>query len=540
MERITIGDGFDRVARGAPDREAFVFPQSAVRWTYRGVLGRVQRLAKGLLGLGVERGDHVAVWASNRPEWVLVQLAVAKIGAVLVPVSTSYGADELAYVLEQSDATTLFTIDRIGGPDCLELLAACCPEMPGARPGRIASRRLPFLKRVALLDDRRTPGVLSWPEVLAASAGITDHMLRRRQETVAPDDAATVVYTSGTTGAPRGAEFTHLSLVNTAHYAGECMRLTTRDRLCIPVPFHEPFGHVLGTLVSLVRGATLVVPAESFDATATLEAIAAERCTALHGTPAMFTAALAQPRLLDLDLASLRTGILAGTAGAGGAMQQVAGRTRCRELTVAYGQTEGSPVITQTRAEDPLEVRTGTGGRALPHVEVRITDPASGRELGRGEEGELRCRGYVVMRGYYKMPEATAAAIDAAGWLHTGDLAVMDEHGYCRYTGRVSDVVVRAGERIDAREVEALLTSHPKVRDAQVFGVPDSLFGEEIAAWIRLREGETATVEEMRDFCRARLTASKVPRHVRFVDRYPTTPGGTVQKFRLREITVAR
>ncbi|HEY2387221.1 MAG TPA: AMP-binding protein [Candidatus Binatia bacterium] len=539
MERITIGDGFDRVARGTPDREAFAFPRQEVRWTFRGALGRVQRLAKALIGLGVERGDHVALWATSRPEWVLVQLAAAKIGAVLVPVSTAYGAAELGYALEQSDATTLFTLDRIGDVDCLALLAECCPEMPGARPGRIASRRLPLLKRVALLDDRRAPGVLSWSEVLAASAGITDHMLRRRQETVAPDDPATVVYTSGTTGPPRGAEFTHLSLVNTAHYAGECMRLSARDSLCVPVPLHDPLGHVLGTLVSAVRGLTMVVPAETFDAGATLQAVAQERCTALHGTPAMFTAMLAQPRLLDLDVSSLRTGILQATAGAGGVLQQVAGRTRCRELTVAYGRTEGSSVITQTRAEDPLEVRLASAGRPLPHVEVRIIDP-TGRELGRGEEGELCCRGYVVMRGYYKMPEATAQAIDGAGWLHTGDLATMDEHGYCRITGRVSDVVVRAGERVDAREVRALLASHPKVRDAQVFGVPDSLFGEEVAAWIRLREGETATIEEMRDYCRARLAASKVPRHVRFVDRYPTTPAGTVQTFRLREITVAR
>jgi fatty-acyl-CoA synthase len=539
MERITIGDGFDRVARGTPDRVAFVFVESGVRWTYRGALGRVQRLAKALIGLGVERGDHVAVWATNRPEWVLVQLAAAKIGAVLVPLSTAYGTEELAYALEQSDATTLFAIDRIGDVDCLALLAECCPEMPGARPGHIASRRLPRLKRVALLDDRRAPGVLSWSEVLAASAGITDHMLRRRQETVAPDDPASIVYTAGTTGPPRGAEFTHLSLVNTAYYAGECMRLSARDSLCVAVPFHDPLGHVLGTLTSAVRAVTMVVPAETFDASATLEAIAQERCTALHGTPAMLTALLAQPRLLDLDVSSLRTGILPAVAGAGGVLQQVAGRTRCRELTVAYGRTEGSPVITQTRAEDPLEVRLASAGRALPHVEVKIADPA-GCELRRGEEGELCCRGYVVMRGYYAMPEATAAAIDDAGWLHTGDLATMDEHGYCRVTGRVSDLVVRAGERIDAREVLALLTSHPKVCDAQVFGVPDSLFGEEVAAWIRLREGETATVEEMRDYCRARLAPSKVPRHVRFVDRYPTTPAGTVQTFRLREITVAR
>ncbi len=536
MERITIGDLFDRVARCALDREAFVFLQPGVRWTYRGVLGRVQRLAKSLIGLGIERGDHVAIWASNRPEWVLVQLAVAKIGAVLVPVSATYAADGLGDVLQQCDATTLFTSDRIGATDCLARLAECCPEVPGARPGRIASRRLPLLKRVALLDDRRAPGVLSWSEVLAASAGITDHMLRRRQDPIAPDDVATIVCTSGTTGPPCGAEFTHLSLVNTAHYAGDCMRLGAHDRLCAPGPFHEPFGHVLGTLASVGRGATLIVPAESFDAAETLAAIAAERCTALHGTPATFTATLAQPRSLQLDLGTLRTGVMVGTSGAGEAMRQVAERTRCRELTVAYGHTEGSPVITQTRTEDPLELRTSTVGRALPHVEVKIAEPTTGRELGRGEQGELCCRGYVVMRGYYKLPEATAAVIDRAGWLHTGDLATMDEHGYCRIVSRLSDVVLRAGERIDTREVEALLGSHPKVQDAQVVGIPDSLLGQEVAAWVRLREGETATVEEIREFCRARLAASKVPRHVRFVDRYPTSAAGTVQKFRLREM----
>jgi fatty-acyl-CoA synthase len=536
MESLPIGDLFDRVARGARDREAFVFSDAGVRWTYRDSLAHVQRLAKSLIGLGIERGDHVAVWATNRPEWVSLQLATAKIGAVLVAVDPAFGAHELAYTLEQSDATTLFLVERFRDSDHVALLGECCPELPGARPGHVASRRFPRLKRVALLDDHRAPGVFAWSDVLAASAGVTDHMLRRRQESVDPNDTVRLQYTSGTTGFPKGAELTHHSLVNNAYYAGECMRLTARDRVCVPVPFHHCFGSVLGTLATICRGATMVVPAEHFDAERTLAAVAAEHCTALHGLPAMFSAMLAQRRFREFDLSSLRTGIMTGAPCPLAVMRQVVDRMHAREITVAYGQTEAAAVITQTRTEDPIELRVSTVGRALPHVELRIADRESGREVARGQEGELWCRGYLVMRGYYKMPEVTAATIDRNGWLHTGDLATMDEHGYCRIIGPVRDLVRRGGENVYPREVEEMLRAHPKVQDAQVFGVPDAVLGEDLAAWVRLRDGETATIEEIRNFCRERMAPFKVPRYVRFVDEYPTTVTGKVQKFKMRDL----
>jgi fatty-acyl-CoA synthase len=535
VERITIGTLFDRVALGAGDREAVVFADRGVRWSYRELHARVTQLAKGLLGLGIGAGEHVAVWATNWPEWVLLQLATAKIGAVLVTVNPAYRASELAYLLEQSDATTLFLIERFRASSYVDILGECCPELGRARPGRLASKRFPALKRVALFGEARAPGILSWADVLASGAGMTDHLLRRRQESVDPDDPVNVQYTSGTTGFPKGAELTHVNLVNNAHYAGECMRLTREDRLCVPVPFYHCFGCVLGTLTAIDRGATMVVPAEHFDAERTLRAVATERCTALHGVPTMFIAQLEHPRFAELDLSSLRTGIMAGAPCPIEVMRQVVERMHAREITIAYGQTEASPVITQTRAEDPIELRVSTVGRALPHVEVRIVDPSTRREVARGAQGELCCRGYLVMRGYYKMPEATAAAIDRDGWLHTGDLATMDRHGYCRITGRIKDMVIRGGENVYPREIEEFLYTHPKVAEAQVFGVPDRQLGEELAAWIRLREGTSATADEIRDFCRGRIAHYKIPRYVRFVDAYPLTVTGKVQKFKMRE-----
>jgi fatty-acyl-CoA synthase len=535
MERTTIGSLFDRVARGANRREALVFPERGVRWSYSETLARANQLAKGLIGLGVDAGDHVAVWATNWPEWVLLQIATAKVGAVMVTVNPAYRSHELAYVLKQSDATTLFLIERFRDSVYTDILSECCPEIRSARPGHLTSKRFPRLKRVALFGDHSAPGMLEWSEVLAAGGAITDHLLRERQEAVDPDDPVNIQYTSGTTGFPKGAELTHTNLVNNAYYVGACMRLTSHDRLCVPVPFYHCFGCVLGTLAAFCRGATLVVPAEHFDAEKTLAAVAAERCTVLHGVPTMFIAELAHPRFTEFDLSSLRTGIMAGAPCPVEVMRQVVERMHAREITIAYGQTEASPVITQTRSEDPIELRVSTVGRALPHVEVRIVDPETGMDVPRGGQGELCCRGYLVMRGYYNMPEATAAAIDRAGWLHTGDLATMDEHGYCRITGRIKDMVIRGGENIYPREIEELLFTHPKVQDVQVFGVPDARFGEEIAAWIRLREGESATAEEIREFCRARVARYKIPRYVRFVTEYPLTVTGKVQKFKMRE-----
>lgn len=438
MERLTLGDYFDHVALGIGDREALVFPDQRIRWSYRDTHAHVAHVAKGLMGLGVESGDHVAVFAPNRAEWVLLHLAVAKIGAVLVPIDPALGADDLAHVLVDSDASTLFVAERAGEPSPLDVFVECCPDVRDARPGRLASRRFPLLKRVATIGDGPSTiaGALAWSDVLAAGAGITDHLVRRRLEAIEPADLAALHFTVGTTTSPRGVELTHLSLVNNAIAAGDCMRLTRRDRLCVPVSFARPHGSVLGTLAALGRGATMVVPAEQFDAGKMLATAAAERCTALHAEPRMLASALRHPQVIRVDLSSLRTGIVTGAACPVGLVAEAVERLHLPELTIAYGQTEATAVVTQTRTEDSIEVRSTTVGRALPNVEVRIVHPKTGVAVPVGVEGELCCRGSLVMRGYYKQPELTAATVGRNGWLRTGDLAVMDQYGYCMLTGR--------------------------------------------------------------------------------------------------------
>ncbi len=439
MDRNTIGTAFDRTAHGAGDHEACVFPSRDVRWTYRTLQEHTVQLAKGLIGLGIDSGDHVAVWANNQPEWALLQLAIAKIGAVLVGVSPECHTRDLTYVLEQSDATALFMTERAGNADLLAILNESYPGLADSVPGRLASRTFPRLKRVALLGDRTVPGVLPWVDVLRAGAGISDQMLRRREDTVDPRDTAIVQYTSGASGLPKGAQLTHANLLSNAVAVGACLHLTDADRLCVPVPFHQGLGSVLGTLTAVVHGATLVVPAEDFEAGPTLAAIANERCTIVHGLPDMFRAALDHPRFATFDLASLRTGIMAGGPGPNDVVRQVVERMQVRELTIAYGHAETSPAMTQTRPEDPISLRVSTVGRPLPGVHVKIVDE-TGREVAHGTQGELCCRGALVMRGYYKMPEATAAVIDQNGWLHTRDLAIMDEHGYCRIVGPCAEM----------------------------------------------------------------------------------------------------
>jgi fatty-acyl-CoA synthase len=439
MECLTIGDFFDRIALGVGEHEALVFPDQRVRWGYRETYARVTQLAKGLMGLGIDMGEHVAVLATNRSEWVLLQLATAKIGAVLVPIDPASGARELADILAHSDAAALFVTDRADDVSFLDVLIECCPEVRNARPGRLASRRFPLLKRVALLGDGADagfPGVLTWPDVLTAGAGITDHLLRRRQNAIEPADVVSIHYITGTTDSPRGVELTHLNQVSNAIAVGDCMRLGRRDRLCVPVPFFQPFGCVLGTLTTFGRGATMVVPAEHFDAGKTLAAVGEERCTALYGEPRMLGSALRHPHVIRVDLSSLRTGVVMGACPVG-FMPEIVERLHLREVTVAYGRTEATAVITQTRTEDSLDIKTTTVGRALPDVEVKIVHPKTGIEVPLGSEGELCCRGALVMRGYYKMPEATAATIGGNGWLRTGDLAVVDQYGYCAITGRV-------------------------------------------------------------------------------------------------------
>lgn len=439
MERLTTGELFDRAALGMGEREAVVFPAQAVRWKYREFHARVTQLAKGLMGLGVEAGDHVGIFATNRVEWTLVQLAVAKVGAILVPIDPTAGAAELAHVLAHSDASTLFLVDAVDGVSFYDVLAECCPELANARPGHLASRRFPMLKRVVFLDeDAAHNGVLSWTSVLASGAGITNHLLRRRQESVETTDLATIQYTAGTTGTPKGVELTHENVVQNAMAVGDCMRLGRGDRVCVAVSFARPLGSVVGALGSLGRGAALIVPSEHFDAGSMLAVVAAERCTALVAETRMLVSALRHPDVLRTDVGSLRTGVMLGAPCPAGLMPEIVARLHLPELTVAYGQAETTAVVTQSRTGDSLELRADTVGRALPDVEVKIVDPKTGVDLPIGTEGELCCRGYPVMRGYYKMPELTGTKLGANGWLRTGDLAVMDRFGDCCITGRLS------------------------------------------------------------------------------------------------------
>lgn len=533
----TLGGVLDEAAERFPENDALVYVERGIRYSYRELNDRCRELAKGLLAMGVRKGDHVAIWANNVPEWVLVQFATAKIGAVLVTVNTSYMSSELEYVLRQSDASTVILVDGFKGTSYSDILDEVIPELSHCAPGALESERLPRLKNVVFIDDKARPGAFRFSDIAGMKAAPGDPDLEEVEDGLRADEVINMQYTSGTTGFPKGVMLTHANVVNNGFNVGECMRLTSQDRLCIPVPFFHCFGCVLGVMACVTHGSTMV-PVEIFDPAKVLEAVEEERCTALHGVPTMFIAEL---DLLDkgtYDLSSLRTGIMAGAPCPIEVMRRVIDEMHALEITIAYGQTEASPVITQTRTEDPIELRVRSVGRALPDVEVKIVDPVSGLTLPSGQQGELCTRGYLVMRGYYKMPQETADAIDSEGWLHTGDLAVMDENGYCRITGRIKDMIIRGGENVYPREIEEFLYLHPDILDVQVFGVPDQKYGEEVAAAIILRPGAVLSDEGVRDYCRAKIARQKVPRYVRFVQSYPMTASGKVQKHRLREMAV--
>jgi len=531
---VTVGGILEQMAQKYPDQDALVYPDRGLRFSYREFDAETDRVARGLLRLGIRKGEHVAIWATNVPEWVVLQFATAKIGAVLVTINTNYQAHELEYVLRQSDSTTLFLVQEFKGTDFVETLRRVVPELSRASLGVVHSTEHPKLRQVIFLGDQAPAELLSFRDLARLGEEVPESVLAERKNQLRPSDVINMQYTSGTTGFPKGVMLTHLNIVNNAYNIGQCMNFSAQDRLCIPVPFFHCFGCVLGTMVCVTHGAAMV-PVETFTPEAVLEAVQAEKCTALHGVPTMFIAELEHPGFADYDLSSLRTGIMAGSPCPIEVMKRVIREMHCSEITIAYGQTESSPVITQTRTDDPIELRVASVGRALPEVEVKIVNPVCGSELGPGEQGELCTRGYLVMAGYYNMPEATAQAIDDDGWLHTGDLAVMDENGYCRITGRIKDMIIRGGENVYPREVEEFLYSHPKVQDVQVIGVPDRKYGEQVMACIRLKEGQTSTVEEIRDYCRDQISRFKIPHYVQFVDDYPMTASGKIQKFKLRE-----
>jgi len=539
IKGLTVSAALRRRARESPDREAFVFPQHGLRATFAEYDSMVDGCAKGLVSMGIEAGDHIAVWATNWPQWPLLQLGAARVGAVLVNINPAYRGHELEYALEQSDTRALFLIDHFKSSDYFAILNEAVPELAGSTPGELRSASFPELRWVVSLPDDAAPGMATWRDIVAAGATVTGDALHAREDAVDPEQAVNLQYTSGTTGFPKGVLLSHRNLLMNAFYVGAFQNLGPQDRVCVPVPFYHCFGCVIGTLCCVVHGVTMLVPAEYFDPVATLDCLERERATSLLGVPTMFIAQLEDATFPGRTLA-LRTGIMAGSPCPTEVMNRVVNEMGAAEMTIAYGLTEASPAITQTYVDDPVEVRVSTVGRPIPGVEVRIEDPETGETGGTGKQGELCARGHGVMLGYYKMPEATAAAIDADGWLHTGDLAVRDEQGNYRITGRIKDMVIRGGENIYPREIEEFLYSHPDVEDVQVVGVRDERLGEELCACIKPRHGAKRDAEAIREYCKGELAHFKVPRYVEFVDEFPLTVTGKVQKYLLREVIEAR
>lgn len=531
---LTVGGVLDEAEKRWPCGEALVVPHQNVRWTWRVLRDEARAVAAGLVALGLGPGDRVGILAPNRAEWVTVQFATAYAGLILVNINPAYRLPELEFALNKAGCRALITASTHKTSDYIAMLRELAPELDAAETGRLEAQRLPALRTVVVMDSRPAGGFLSYSN-LASRAD--DEQKARLEEISAGldfDDPINIQFTSGTTGTPKAATLTHHNIVNNARIAAGTMALTEADRLCIPVPMYHCFGMVLGTLLCATRGAAMVFPSAGFDAGALLDVLEAERCTALHGVPTMFIAALDEPDFADHDLASLRTGIMAGAPCPVELMKRVMEDMHLTRITIGYGMTETGPLSTQTLPDDPVELRTGTVGRPLPHTEIKIIDEA-GRVVARGEPGELCTRGYCVMRGYWDDPERTASDIDAAHWIRTGDIATMDANGYLRIVGRIKDMLIRGGENIYPREIEAFLYSHPKVDQVEVFGVPDRKYGEEIAAWIRLREGQAATADEIREYCRGELAHFKIPRYIRFVDEFPLTVTGKVQKFMMRK-----
>ncbi|HVQ12720.1 MAG TPA: AMP-binding protein [Vicinamibacterales bacterium] len=530
----TIGEMFDATAIANAEREALVVPHQHVRWTYGELKRRVDELALGLMRLGLEPGDRLGIWSPNCAEWVLTQFASAKAGLILVNINPAYLCDELAYVLNAAECKALILAPGFKTTDYIAILQRLSPEMKDAQTHGWRSASLPSLRRAIRLGTDRTRGMLSFGDLTQPVEAPDLVRLAERGARLQFDDPINIQFTSGTTGAPKGATLTHHNILNNGHFVGEALNLTTADRVCIPVPLYHCFGMVIGNLGCVTHGAAMVFSGESFDALTVLRTVHDERCTTLYGVPTMFIAMLDHPRFANFDLSSLRTGIMAGAPCPIEVMRRVVAKMHMAQVTIAYGMTETSPVSFQSSIDDTLERRVATVGRVHPHLEVKIVD-ADGRTVPRGHTGELLTRGYSVMRGYWGDEARTRVAIDAARWMHTGDLATIDDHGYCSIVGRVKDMVIRGGENIYPREIEEFLYQHPKVQEVQCVGVPDEKYGEELCACVIPREGVEVTEEELRDFCRGRIARYKVPRYVRFVTRFPMTVTGKVAKYLLRE-----
>jgi fatty-acyl-CoA synthase len=515
----TIGDNLRATVARFPDEEALVVPYQGIRLTYADFSVAVDRLARGLLGLGLDKGDRIGIWSPNNAEWVLVQYATARIGAILVNINPAYRTSELEYALNQSGCRFLISAPEFLTSDYRKMVADVAPSVPS-------------LERTIFLESDE------WEQLLTGADTVSQETLDEISAGLDPGDPINIQYTSGTTGFPKGATLSHRNILNNGFFVGEMCRYSNVDRVCIPVPFYHCFGMVLGNLACTTHGATIVVPGPRFVPEPVLQTVNDERCTSLYGVPTMFIAALEHADGADYDLSSLRTGIMAGSPCPVEVMKRVISDFNMTEVTIAYGMTETSPVSTQTSPDDDIERRVSTVGRIHPHVEVKIVDPESGATVERGDSGELCTRGYSVMIGYWNDPERTAEAIDPDGWMHTGDLATMDDAGYVNIVGRIKDMIIRGGENVYPREIEEFLYTHPDVVDAQVIGVPDIKYGEEIMAWVTLREGAGLTEAELKEFCKGKIAHFKIPRYVRFVPEFPMTVTGKVQKFKMREMAI--
>ena len=532
----TVGNVIKETAGRYPENPALISPQFQIRHNYREFYEQCRKTARGLLAIGIQKGDHVSVWTTNVPEWLYLQYALGMVGGVLVTINTNYQSHELEYILKQSDSTTLFLIDAYRDTSFYETVRTIVPELSAHQPGGLVSSKLPLLKNIVYIGKKEdTPGMFKFSDLIKMGEKITEQDLDDRMNALSDDDVINMQYTSGTTGFPKGVMLTHHNIVNNARMVGDVMGMTEKDSLLIQVPVFHCFGCVMSTLNCVYHGSAMVV-LESFDPKIALETIAREKCTAVNGVPTMFVNILNHPDFNRHDLTSLRTGIMAGAPCPIETMNQVNTRMHCSEIVIAFGQTESSPVMTMTRRDDPVELRVATVGRLLPDIEGKIIDPETGLDLPADTQGEIVTRSACVMKGYYKMAEATAHTIDQDQWLHTGDLGIVDQNGYFKVTGRIKDMIIRGGENIYPREIEEFLYTNPKVVSAQVIGIADQKYGEQVLAAVQLKEGETATPEEFAEFCKGKIARHKIPRYWEFIKEFPMTASGKIQKYKLKEM----
>ena len=534
MLNKTIGEILDETASNFPDNDALVYVGQGLRYTYKEFKEKCERIAKGLIALGIKRGDHIAVWSYNVPEWVLLQFSSAKIGAVLVTVNTYYKSHELKYLLKQSDSTTLFLAQGFKDVDYVEIVNKVITELKDSEPGKISHPELSYLKNVVFIGKEKHPGMFNFEDIEKMGEKISDEELINRQKSLSPQDVINMQYTSGTTGFPKGVMLTHYNILNNAYYVGNVMGMTENDRMCIPVPFFHCFGCVLSTLNCVVHGSAMV-PIEVFKAEKILEAVEKEKCTALQGVPTMFIAELEHPNFSNYDLSSLRTGIMAGASCPIEVMVSVMSKMHLQEITICYGLTEAAPVLTQTRRNDPVQKRVETVGKPLPNVDVKVVNPKTNEELPPNAPGELVARGFGIMKGYYKMPKQTESVI-RDGWLHTKDLATKDDEGYFSILGRIDDMIIRGGENVYPREIEEYLYTNEKIHDVAVVGVPSEKYGEEVCAFIKLIDGAESTEEEIKDYCKQGISRFKIPKYIIFTEEFPMTASGKIRKIELRDI----